>query len=113
MSDDSNVSQLPTNVDFDLDAYEQPESEKIPDLSMRIGGKDVIFTNPDQIDWLDLVDMTNPIEFLRYSCTAEDRTHILALRIPAHKFSKLMSVYEQHFKIQDRVASLRAAERRR
>jgi hypothetical protein len=108
---DDNVSSLPVNVDFDLDAYEQPESDKIPDLTMRLGGRVVTFTNPDQIDWLNLVEMTNPVEFLRYSCTKEDRNHILGLALPAHKFSKLMSVYEQHFKIEDRVNELRRAER--
>lgn len=108
---DDNLTQLPVNVDFDLDSYERPEAEIIPPFVTRIGGRVVSFTNPDEIDWKDLLDITDPVQFLNFSVTTEDRAHILSLDIPGHKFGKLMESYQAHFKLQEKLQKARQAER--
>ena len=107
----TNVRDLPAEIDFDLDAYERPAEEIIPDYRIKIGGKVVVMTNPDEIDWKDLLDITDPVGFLRHAVSAEDRTHILQLDLPSHKFGKLMDGYYAHFHIQERMDKARQAER--
>lgn len=109
----SNVRDLPQDIDFDLDAYERPAEEIIPDFKIKLGGKVIVMTNPDEIDWKDLLDITDPVAFLRHSVSAEDRAHILGLDLPSHKFGKLMSAYYAHFHIEERMEKARQAERLR
>lgn len=105
------VTQLPVNVDLDLDSYAKPADQEIPDFTVRLGGRVVTFTNPDEIDWQDLLDITDPVQFIRYSCTKEDREHIVSLRLPGFKMSKLMEAYQTHFQIEDKMDRARRAER--
>lgn len=113
MSDtsDDNVKQLPVNVDFDLDAYQRPEADIIPPFVVRLGGKVIEMQNPDDMDWKDLLDITDPVNFLRYSVTADERAHIFSLEIPGHKLNELMERYQAHFKIQEKVQRARQAAR--
>jgi hypothetical protein len=108
---DDNVRALPVQIDFDLDSYERAPEDVIPPLTIQLGGKVITFTNPDEIDWRDLVDMTNPVHFLTYSLSAEDRKHVMSLEIPAHKLGKLMEVYQDHFKIEDKIAAVQRSQR--
>lgn len=107
------VKQLPVEIDFDLDAYERPAEEVIPDYKIKLGGRVIVMTNPDEIDWKDLLDITDPVGFLTYAVSREDREHILGLDIPSYKFGKLMDGYYAHFNIQERMEKARQAERLR
>jgi len=107
------VRQLPETIDFDLDAYERPAEEVIPDYKVKLGGKVVTMTNPDDIDWKDLLDITDPVAFLRHSVSAEDRAHILGLNLEGWRFGKLMDGYYAHFHIEERMEKARQAERLR
>jgi len=106
-----NVTSLPEVIDFDLDAYERPEEEVIPDYKIKLGGRVITMTNPDEIDWKDLLDITDPVAFLRHSCSKEDRSFILGLQLPGYKFGKLMEGYYTHFQIDDKMEKARQAER--
>jgi hypothetical protein len=108
---DDNVRTLPVQVDFDLDSYERAPEDVIPSLVMKIGGKPITLTNPDEIDWRDLVDMDNPVQFLTFSMSTEDRKHLMSLKLPAHKMAKLMEVYNDHFKLEDKIAAVRRSQR--
>lgn len=105
------VSKLPEHIDFDLDAYERPAEEIIPDFRIKLGERVITMTNPDEIDWKDLLDISDPVAFLRYSVSAEDRNFILGLDLPSHKFGKLMESYYAHFHIEERMEKARQAER--
>lgn len=109
MSD--NVQQLPVNVDFDLDAYERPADEIIPPFVVRLGGRVIEMQNPDDIDWKDLLDITDPVNFLRHSVTKEERNHIFSLNIPGHKLNAMMERYQEHFKIEEKMEKARQASR--
>lgn len=110
---DSNVRDLPVEIDFDLDAYERPAEEIIPDFKIKLGGRVIVMTNPDEIDWKDLLDITDPVAFLRHSVSVDDRSFILGLDLPSHKFGKLMDSYYAHFHIEERMEKAKQAERLR
>ena len=107
------VTTLPVDIDFDLDSYERPAEEVIEPYRVKIGGKVITMTNPDDIDWKDLLDITDPVGFLRHSVSAEDRTHILGLQLESWRFGKLMDGYYTHFHIEERMEKARQAERLR
>lgn len=109
---DDNVRELPANVTLDLDAYERPAKDVKPDFTVKLGGRVITFKDPEEMDWQDLLDIEHPAHFLRYAVTAEERQHILALEMPAHKFGKLMDSYQQHFDLEDKVAQARRRQAR-
>lgn len=106
------VSQLPESVDLDLDAYERPAEEIIPDFSVRLGGRKIVMTNPDDIDWQDLLLIENPVDFLRYCVGKEDAKHILSIAMPGHKFAKLMTSYQEHYGVEEKLAEARRRQQR-
>jgi hypothetical protein len=111
VTDDSNLSHLPVDVDFDLDAYERPAEEIIPDYRVKVGGKVLVMSSPDDINWLDLIEITDPIMFLRHSLSREDLNHLLAQKMPGHLFGKFMEGYYTHFKIQERMEEAQRANK--
>jgi hypothetical protein len=110
---DDNVRTLPVNVDLDLDAFERPATEVIPPYTVRLGGRTISMTNPDEIDWQDLLDIRDPVQFLRYSCSREDFQFILSFKLPGYKMAKLMEAYQTHFKIEEKLDNAARADRLR
>lgn len=110
---ETNAHELPQDVDLDLDAYERPANEVIKPFTVRLGGRTIEFTNPDDLDWKDLLDIEDPIDFLHYCVTDEDRKHILAQDVPGHKFAKLMQTYQDHYQLAEKLDSARRQQRRR
>lgn len=105
------VKNLPEPIDFDLDAYERPAEEVIPDFRIKVGGRVVVMTSPDELDWKDLLEIQDPVNFLRHAVSAEDRNHILSIKLSGHQFGKLMESYYAHFHIEERMEKARQAER--
>lgn len=110
---DATPAPLPVRLDLDLDAYERKPEDIIPPFVVRLGGRVISMGNPEEIDWQDLVSLTNPVQFLKYAVSKEDRTFIVSLSLPAYKLNKLMQAYQTHFKIQERVDAVQREERLR
>lgn len=109
MSD--NVAPFVQPVDFDLDAAQRPASAIKPKFAATIGGRRVEFEDPEELDWKDLLDIEEPIGFLRYSVSEDDRIHILAQKMPAWKLSQLMEAYQLHYGFEDKAAEARRKAR--
>ncbi len=107
MSDDSNISTLPVDVDFDLDAAERPEKDVKEPFKVRVGGRVVVFGDPEEVDWKDLLDIESPVDFLRHSVSESDRIHIIGQDMPGWKLAQLMERYQQHYGFEDKVAEAR------
>lgn len=106
MSDD-NVTPLPQNIVFNLDEQERAAAPEI--FSTLVGGKRITMTDPEDLDWEDLLAIETPYDFLTYSCSPEDRRHILSLKLPGWKFSKLIEAYKQHYGFDEKIAAARRA----
>lgn len=105
------TKNLPETIDLDLDALEKPNEEQIPAFRVNINGRVVEFTNPDEIDWLDLVTMESPTEFLKHCVPADDRDFLLSASIPGWKFKALMKAFQRHYKIDDAIERARREQR--
>lgn len=108
---DSNVAPITPNVDFDLDAAQRPAESVKSTFRARIGGKDIEFADPETLDWKDLLDIEEPVGFLRYSVSEDDRMHILAQAMPAWKLGQLMEAFQTHYGFEDKVAEARRKAR--
>lgn len=107
----TDVTQLPGTVDLDLDALERPAEEaSIQPFTVKIAGRTITMTDPQEIDWQDLVDLESPVEFMRHCVNDDDRAHIRKQSIPGWKIGQLMEAYMEHYRLEDRIAQ---AQRRR
>lgn len=105
------VTNLPQDIDFDLDSYERPEDEVVQPLRIKLGGRVIEMQSPDDFDWKDLLEITNPVHFLKHAVSEDDRVFILNQPIKGWKFNEFMKRYTKHFKIDERMAQARQAER--
>ena len=108
---DSNVTSLPVDVDFDLDAAQRPVNDVKPPFKSRIGGRVVEFSDPEELDWKDLLDIEDPVGFLRYSVSEDDRIHIVGQKMPGWKLGQLMEAYQQHYGFEDKIAEAKRKAR--
>lgn len=106
------VKDVADVVDLDLDAVEKPEEAQIPPFTVRIGGRKITMTDPADLDWQDLADITDPTEFIRYCVSQEDRRHILNQDIEGWRFGKLMEGYMLHYHLDEKVEKAQRANRR-
>lgn len=102
---DSNVTQLPTNITFNLD--EQERETKVEPFVALVGGRSITMTDPEELDWEDLLMIEGPYDFLTYSCSPEDKRYILAQKMPGWKFGKLIAAYQQHYGFDEKLAEAR------
>lgn len=107
-----NVTPLPENVVFDLDAEERPAEEVKPDFTVRINGRVLTMTDPEEIDWQDLLDIENPVDFLHYCTSQEDREFLYAQRMGGWKLGRLMDRYMKHFELDAKMQQFKRQQRR-
>lgn len=104
-----NVSHLPEpGVILDLDTAERPKEDVKAPFVVKIGGRQVTFKDPAEIDWQDLAAASAPGDLIRVSLSREDRVHLSEVNMPTWKFTKLMDAYYTHYDLEDKI---RAAKR--
>jgi hypothetical protein len=108
---DNNVAPFEQPVDFDLDAAQRPPERVKPLFKARIGGRVVEFADPETLDWKDLLDIEEPVGFLRYSVSEADRMHIIGLKMEAWRLGDLMEAYQNHYGFEDKLAEARRRAR--
>lgn len=103
-----NVTNLPTpGVVLDLDAMERPAKDVKPPFVVRVGGKDITFADPSELDWKDLVDINHPGQLVGISLSRADRDHILTTDLPTWKFGELMDSYYTHYDFDKKIEEAR------
>lgn len=109
----SDLSQLPESFDFDLDAWEPNPADLKPPLRAKIGGRVVEFVDPRDKPWTDLLDLQNPVQFIRVCTTKEDREHIMDQGFSSRKLEELMKRFMDHFEIDEAIAEAQRQQRLR
>lgn len=105
----SNVINLPEpGVILDLDAEERSPKDIKPPFISKVGGKNVTFADPSEIDWRDLAAVEIPADLLRVALSKEDRKHMSETPLEGWKFNRLMEAYYTHYDLEDKI---RAAKR--
>lgn len=100
-------------INLDLDAVQKDEDEVFEPFVVNIAGRTITMTDPADLDWQDLAEIENPVDFLRYCVAEEDRRHIYKQRIPGWKLGKLMEAYNTHYDLERRTAQAEREARRR
>lgn len=95
----ANVTNLPENVSFNLDAIERPENEVKEPFTVRVADRVITMKDPAEFDWRDLIDITHPDDFLVHCLEDDDRYFLQDQKIPAWKFNDLLEAYMRHYGI--------------
>lgn len=100
MTDDSNVTQLPEQgLAIDLDAATRDDEK--PPFKAKVGGRIITMVDPQNIDWRDLLTMSDPREFLRLSVSEEDRKFLNQQAMEGWRFGKLMEAFYLHYDLEE------------
>jgi hypothetical protein len=99
-----NVTHLPEpGVILDLDLEVRDPKDIKPAFVVKVGGKNLEFLDPNEIDWRDLAAVEIPADLLRVAMSKDDRTHLANEALPAWKFNKLMSAYYTHYDLEEKI----------
>ena len=109
----ADVTQLPERFDFDLDSWEPDAKDVFEPFKARVNGRVVTFNDPRDNDWRDLLELQNPVEFIRVCTSEEDRKYLLAQTIHSRKLEALMAGFMEHFKIDDAIREAQKQQRLR
>lgn len=86
----------PSSVALDLDALEREGS--VAPLDALIGGRVYVFSDPQSVDWQDLITaFGNPVTFFRLVLAKEDHAEFFGTPLPVWKMNKLMDTYMEHY----------------
>lgn len=108
---DGTVSHLPEpGVVLDLDSLERPKEERKAPFVVKLGGKQVTFADPLDIDWRDLASVNIPADLLRVALSSDDLDHVRNTSLDSYSFNKLMKSYYDYFGLEDKI---RDAQRQR
>lgn len=103
----SDVSTLPERFDLDLDSWEPKPEDVKPPFKVKLGGRVITMTDPRDEDWQDLLDLSQPVDFLRVCMSDEDRKHVLSLRgekkLASRKLNQLMESFMEHYEIDEQI----------
>lgn len=99
-----NVTRLPEpGVVLDLDALERPSEDIKPPFVVKVGGKNITFKDPAEIDWKDLAAVNIPSDLFSVSLERDDRRHIREQPMSGWKFNELMRAYYEHYDFEEKI----------
>lgn len=108
------MTDLPAqDIALDLDAAQRPAEDVVEPFAARVGGKRIVMTDPQEIDWQDLLEIEDPAGFLRHCVSKEDRDHLRGLTLPGWKFGKLIDAYLAHYRLEEKMEEARRRQTRR
>lgn len=89
-----------TKIALNLDILEREDAAE--PFVVVVGGKEVEFIDPADLDWEELAEFDSPRDFVNMALGEEDRVHLLAQKLPGWKFKALWDGYQAHFGVDNR-----------
>lgn len=105
------VTELPQNIQINLDELEN-EDAKEPFRAV-VKGRTIEMKDPAELDWQDLLEITNPLDFMRYCMEKEDRKFLHEQKIEGWRFGKLIEAYMTYYELDEKLEEFRRAQSRR
>jgi hypothetical protein len=110
---DADVVALPGSFDFDLDSWQPDAKDVIEPFRAKVNGRVIVFNDPRDQDWRDLLNLSNPVQFIRVTTSDDDRRYLLDQALPSRKLDAMMKGFMDHFKIEDAIAEAQRADKLR
>lgn len=108
-----NVTNLPqADIVLDLDVEERDPKDSRPVFAAVVGGRRIVMTDPEELDWQDLYEIQTPQDFLYACLSTEDRKHLFEQKLPAWKLGKLVTAFMNHYGLEDKLREARRREQR-
>lgn len=92
----------PEQIDLNLDTVEREQADRKPVFRFAAGGQSFTLTQPDELDWKELLEIDDPIAFFRYCMPEDQKDAFKALDIPGWKLGKLIDAFQKHYGIGDK-----------
>jgi hypothetical protein len=96
------VSQLPSNITFDLNSAKRPEKDVKPIFRALVLDREITMLDPATLDWRDLLLLESPVEFLRLAIGDADRKWLLEQSLEGWQFESLMEAYYRHYDLEEK-----------
>ena len=77
-----------------------------------LAGREIVFSDPAELDWQDLLEIGDPVDFLRYVVSKEDREFIHKQKLAAFKFNRLMEAFMTYYELDEKLEQARREQRR-
>jgi hypothetical protein len=85
-----------TKIDFNLDTIER-EQHYAP-FTIVVADRRMTLVDPKEIDWKDLLDIEQPIQFLSHVFASdEDKAFFKQQNFPGWKLDKMIEQYTKHY----------------
>lgn len=88
-------------VDLDLDNLTRSDDARPRPMVVSIGGDLIRFTDPQDIDYVDLATMDDAVKFVEAVVHPDDLPTMKAKKIPSWKFERLSQAYTDHYAMGD------------
>lgn len=87
------------HIDLNLDTAERPADQVKPPFAFAWKGRRVVLTDPADVDYQNLLEIENPLQFLRYTATQEDRDFLASKEgsMEGWRLNLMMESYYKHF----------------
>lgn len=88
-------------IDLDLDALERPEDQKAEEFAFNWKGRRIVLSDPAELDYRQLLEIDNPLGFLRYTASQSDRDFLAsdAGKMEGWRMGVLIEKYYKHFNL--------------
>lgn len=108
-----NVTRLPSKaIALNLDLEEKDEADQFEPFTIVMFQREMTLIDPTDMDYRDLADIEDAVDFARYAFSVEDRQFLADKTVPGWQFGKIFEKYNEHFGLTKRIAEARRAAQR-
>lgn len=91
------TTQPAGKINLDLDTLEKEKDEVKEPFVFVVDGREITMVDAADIDWQDLMQIENPVQFFRFAISKEDREFLVEQKLPGWKIGKLTEAYMKHY----------------
>jgi hypothetical protein len=85
-----------TRIHLNLDAVENERGDLEP-FAFMLNGKEIVTKNPDELDWKEIMAITDGVSLLAKVLEPEDRKWIITQEFKGFKLRALLNGFQEHY----------------
>lgn len=97
------MTTLPQDINVNIDELDREETYK--PFAIQLAGRRIEMIDPADMDWKDLLEIENPVYFLRHALSEDtpegeelsDKEFFKAAKMPGWKLGKVIELYTKHY----------------
>lgn len=103
------ATNLPTSevVHLDLDTLRRPEDERREPFRFSFQGRTIEMKDPADMDWRDVIRLSNPAQLFNLCLATEDRRFFLQQEMDSWRLGKLVEAFNDHYGLEEELRKAR------